>query len=361
MKRSHHADILSIQYLRGIAALMVVLFHVSREVRPILGAHVLAWGEFGVDIFFIISGFVMIYSVSRANATPSPYLFMEKRLVRIAPMYWLMSVLMVIGLIIRPGIFNSAVLDTGHVIQSLLFIPHFHPGIPQAIMPMLVPGWTLTYEIYFYLLFALFISSGSIGRFVLPSTAIIVISVIAVHLLPGEGAIARFLSNPIALEFVLGMAVGLAYLKGWLASRRIAPFAAFAAFALIVFCSSVDSRLWTAGAFSALLVYFAVSSSIKVRPGMHLLLQALGDSSYSLYLSHIFVIGMTTMIWKRVGITAANSSYLSATSYILLCTILSVIIGFVVFRYVERPITGIARSLLAARRERYSAVVTGRS
>ena len=89
-----------VQYLRGVAALMVVLFHSSPMVRNFIGMTTLAWGEFGVDIFFNISGFVMMHSVITAEKSTSSIAFIKNRLIRIGPMYWLMTSLMTCILII---------------------------------------------------------------------------------------------------------------------------------------------------------------------------------------------------------------------------------------------------------------------
>src|ERR1700761_114555 len=114
------SDVLSIQYLRGLAALGVLLFHASQRAGGACGA-----GAAGVDVFFVISGFIM-WTVSARRAT-GPGDFLLRRAGRIAPLYWAVT-LLVVGLdLLRPSLFPNMRLNAPHVILSLLFLPHRDP------------------------------------------------------------------------------------------------------------------------------------------------------------------------------------------------------------------------------------------
>lgn len=127
--------ILSIQFLRGIGAIMVVLCHTSFT----------NWGTSGVEFFLIISGFVAMYS-TRNNVKN----YWIKRIVKIVPLYWFMTIVTGFFVYIAPQLFNSYEVNTEYLVKSLLFIPYEHSGI---LAPLMGLGWTLNYEMFFYLLF----------------------------------------------------------------------------------------------------------------------------------------------------------------------------------------------------------------
>jgi hypothetical protein len=133
-----------IQYLRGIAAMMVV-FHHSRD--EIGGAMSVTFGARGVEIFFVISGLVMMYSTQggvlagghtfRERAAAS-MLFWKRRFIRVAPLYW-------IALLLSAQFVYRVDLTNWTLLKDALFIPHWNAAWPGQIWPTLVPGWSLNY------------------------------------------------------------------------------------------------------------------------------------------------------------------------------------------------------------------------
>jgi exopolysaccharide production protein ExoZ len=138
-------EVRSIQFLRGVAALGVLGFHAASRAGGSFGV-----GAAGVDIFFVISGFIMWVVTSRR--TPKPGQFLARRAERIVPLYWLVTLATATAAILAPSAFPAMRPTASHVVQSLFFIPHRDPT--GLIAPLIVPGWTLNYEIFFYLLFA---------------------------------------------------------------------------------------------------------------------------------------------------------------------------------------------------------------
>jgi exopolysaccharide production protein ExoZ len=126
----------SIQYLRAVAALAVVLYHAG----GLRHGDTFAVGAAGVDIFFVISGFVM-WSTSSAHPQSAREFFI-RRLARVAPMYWLLTLLLVAGALLVPAAFPRLKLETFHTTLSLLFIPARSPVNDQLLWPVLVQGWT---------------------------------------------------------------------------------------------------------------------------------------------------------------------------------------------------------------------------
>jgi peptidoglycan/LPS O-acetylase OafA/YrhL len=131
----------SIQLLRGIAALSVVYVHVLATPN---------FGLFGVDIFFVISGFVMAL-VTTKNTNPTS--FFLHRLIRIVPLYWILTTCLVAVIVIAPNLLGSTTLNFANFLKSLFFIPYFKES--HLIQPFLFVGWTLNYEMLFYLCIAL--------------------------------------------------------------------------------------------------------------------------------------------------------------------------------------------------------------
>lgn len=334
------SNIDSIQYLRGIAALMVVIFHASRETRQMFGEEMFAWGEFGVDIFFVISGFVMVFSISRSDSGISPVIFIVNRLLRIAPMYWMLTILMGAAVLVRPDLFRIAEFSTVHFLKSVFFLPHFHPRIENAVMPLLVPGWTLNYEMYFYLVLGCCIAVTKKR-----TTALTTISILTGFLigtaLESRGAFYVFLGNPIAFEFIFGMLLGEAYLRGYLLPHQVARPLAIASFAAIVLTSDLNFRIGTAGAAAALLVYSLLSVQTSIGGALRDVLRFIGDSSYSLYLTHIFTIGLVGVAWKKASAPLITSSIFTSLTYLVITTALSVAVGGLVFLMIERRIIAI--------------------
>ena len=136
--------------------------------------------------------------------------FMRHRIARIVPLYWLLTTLMVVTMLVRPDLLQSARFDLGHIIKSYLFIAAPHPTSGKY-WPVVVPGWTLNYEMFFYALFAaaIALSRGSQIRRLIFTAVFLVSAVVVVGLLPQLPGAVRYYGDPILLEFLLGIVIGL--------------------------------------------------------------------------------------------------------------------------------------------------------
>ena len=130
-------DIVSIQYLRALAALAVLVFHAASKAGVDFSI-----GQAGVDLFFLISGFLMVVITGDHTSAKS---FIIDRLIRIVPLYWIATLTLVVLSLI--GFAPNLSIQPAYVIQSLLFIPVREPG-GENIWPVLVPGWSLVFEIF---------------------------------------------------------------------------------------------------------------------------------------------------------------------------------------------------------------------
>jgi len=149
-----HKKLNLLQVYRGIAALLVVMVHLTIKSEEILNQvtffNLFGAGWSGVDYFFVLSGFIMVY-VHRSAIGKKDQLksFLVKRAVRIYPIYWIITLTLWCLFLVIPGFAsNNQDLSLGKVIASLLLIP-------QKDQPILEVGWTLIHEIYFYLLFSI--------------------------------------------------------------------------------------------------------------------------------------------------------------------------------------------------------------
>ena len=266
----------TIQGLRAIAALSVLFFHIR-----LIGV-----GYFGVDIFFVISGFIVCYVAQR-----QPDYFLVKRLIRIVPLYWVATAAVIAMAVTFPALLQSTGVSVAAATKSLLFIPYERPnGIVQ---PILFLGWTLNYEMFFYVLFALCLVLS-------PKRAPLACSAILIGLCL-LGTIARldlpwsFWCNARVLEFVAGMAAFYVYSRkrAWLKAVP-AGFAlgfAIASVVMMAFQTTAGSKHYdvaVCGPLSLVLVLSALSLEGRVRVAPAVIL--IGDASYSLYLLHPYVV-----------------------------------------------------------------------
>ena len=324
------SDFQSIQYLRGLAALGVLLFHASQRAGADFGA-----GAAGVDVFFVISGFIM-WTVSARRAT-GPGDFLRRRAGRIAPLYWT-GTLLVVGLdLLRPSLFPNMRLDAPHVVQSLLFLPHRDPT--GDIAPVIVPGWTLNYEAFFYIVFA-FTLLLPVGRRTWALTAALGGLCLFGLLLPhGRWAAVDTYSDPLILEFVAGAWLA----KAAAAGRLGGPVAAWAAIGVglailaAVAVTGPDVRGWARlvywGLPALLIVWGALSLEGAGRMPVFAPLKLLGDGSYSIYLAHGLAL---SLVFKLIG-----GLSLPSAGKIALAAPFAVLAGLACYGLVERPLLAV--------------------
>jgi exopolysaccharide production protein ExoZ len=301
--------LLSIQYLRAGAALAVVLFHAW---------HGFFIGQAGVDVFFVISGFVM-WTVTAKPVGPGEFLM--HRLVRIVPLYWIATVLMAVHQ-------RASFADT---IQSLLFWPY--RNTTGEVWPVLVQGWTLNFEMFFYMVFA---ASLLIPRkFRLISLTAVLGVLAAAGLIHGDRpAIFWTWANPLHLEFLAGAWISEAWLRGAVLSRRTGMamlLVSLAGFAISAFGTTPEVGRFIEWGLPAILLV-AAAVSIESSRGVPAIgpLKLLGDASYSIYLFFPFVLVTT----QKLVAGAPDLIVVMVTVSTCAC------LGVAVFTIIEKPLTG---------------------
>lgn len=292
---------------------MVVIYHAMELCKA---QH--SFGASGVDIFFVISGFVMAISYL-GKTTMSVAEFACHRLIRIVPLYWSMTCLALIKLsfgVVREG-GASVQITPAFVITSFLFIPYKNSlGDTQPVLP---PGWTLNYEMFFYLLFALaLLLKIDVAKFLTPVMLVLV----------GLGFFyPAALFDAILVEFLAGLLLGYAVHRGF---NMPTAWACLSGIFGIVFLFLHGPRVatWGLSAFFIVQCFVMLEGKIKVPAS----LIKLGDISFSLYLSHYLFIAPLVRLCTRFN--------LSMYSIIDICLLSSIFIAVVVYRYLETPLTG---------------------
>ncbi|QGL81529.1 acyltransferase [Stenotrophomonas maltophilia] len=344
-KMSQHASphrFLSLQVLRGVAALAVVVFHLRGvEIKYLPGEGILdgvgRYADAGVDLFFVLSGFVMTtLTAGREGGIAAAGTFLIRRAWRVLPPYWIFTTVVVVLMALVPTMVNSSYHDQS-ILASYLLIPHQQ-------LPVLTVGWTLVHEAYFYLMFAVaiaFVPARALTTFLLGWAALIGVA----HLFaPAATSPAHVLViNPLTFEFIAGALLGLhwRYLPrslGWPLALGGGALAVAAASLLSTEGPSIMpvwTRVMLFGTASALLVAGAVLIEARARRAPPNSLILLGDTSYALYLSHIFVISVAGRLWSMLLPTGAwwNHGLFVAATLLACC-----VVGYLVHRVVERPL-----------------------
>ena len=336
--------LVQLQYMRAIAALLVVYFHAILQLRVVdpsamLGAAL--FGKSGVDVFFVLSGFVMWVTTTGKPITPLQ--FYGKRIRRIVPLYWSVTIAAAFVAFAFPQILKSTVFNLQHIAASLAFLPWINPADPEGkmIAPLIVPGWTLNYEMYFYLLFGALLLVNQrwrLGLLVAALAAIVALCFLA----PVQNTATIFYSNLIVFEFAAGMVLGHLYLE----RRRIGTIAAVAlatvsTAALLIsdFLELPYERLLTVGV-PAILIVFAMISIDFTKFREIRLLRFLGDASYSIYLTHIFVLAGWRMLSNHLPDGILRNEYVLVASMLLASCIVGALVHLLFEMPVDRYLSG---------------------
>lgn len=318
-------QVVSIQYLRAVAALMVFAFHAAFRVGRTESFFI---GAAGVDVFFVISGFVMWTITARRE--PSPGVFIWHRLSRIVPLYWLVTMVYVAIGLVAPALFPYPRVVASEVVQSLLFIPFYsQTGLVE---PIVAPGWTLNIEMFFYAVFAVGLALPARWRLVYLTAVLCAMAAMGAMLPSDAPAPLKAYGNQLLLEFLAGVYLGRLWSSGWAPGFAVgllliaAGVGGFAAVQLTGF-SPAPLRFLLWGGPSVCLVLGALAVERSGRLPEIPLLHTLGDASYSIYLLHTL---MLAVVYKFVG---DRYWLLFLTTLPLLC------IGSVIcYRVFERPV-----------------------
>ncbi|MEP7210318.1 MAG: acyltransferase [Alphaproteobacteria bacterium] len=298
--------LVSIQVLRAFAALAVVAFHLSVSWREDFGLTsqpqpALLAGAYGVDVFFVISGFIMSYTTAQAHQR-SPGRFMFKRLARIVPLYWTMTLAIFVFATLAPHAFHAVTSSTAELLKSLFFFPYERTD--GEVKPILFVGWTLNYEMFFYAVFA--VSLLISRRFYLVITIAAIAGLSALGPFVHGGILASFYTNGLMLEFVWGCLLFLAFDRWPKTLAALSPIWIVGVVLVLAQNNFEPGRLrpFEVGLPAVMIVGGIVGGSMRDGP-LRRTFARIGDASYSLYLGHPYVIKIAT--GRRRGAAAQHT------------------------------------------------------
>ncbi|MFH2121980.1 MAG: acyltransferase [Pseudomonadota bacterium] len=343
----------SIQALRGLAVLGVVLFHLMTIEKKYSGGDLflpefLTLGQSGVDLFFVISGFVMVSITQvRDDSSGGVSRFLWSRLSRIYPTYWVYLVLTAAVFFIKPDWVNSSQSHQTDFLSAIFLLPDHH-------RPFVMVAWSLIHELWFYTIFAIFLRFKQ--KYLLPSLFVwgLIITIAGTvtstaNLSPG----ARIVLHPYSLEFIIGafaalftgskyfdtLSMRLSCIGIVLIPTAGLPFV----YAFNILQDEGMMRVTIIGTFYGLLLTCLTALERKHRFCLPRFLQSIGDMSYTIYLSHILILAAVGRLW---AITKPIQNNLHDN--MLACLIMSAAVlayGWIGYRLVEHPLLRISHKL----------------
>ena len=332
----------SLQILRGLAAWAVVITHIQQsyfmgESNNILLVFFEKYGGFGVDVFFVLSGFVM--ALVSSKYLYSGVSFGVNRFFRLIPIYWFYTFLLVVSMLILPSGTYLTWWEELSLLKSLLFIPNINPN-GYGYYPTLYVGWTLIFEMFFYLIFSIVLMLRLPRPSIICAIILFCIALVYRHN-PFLGH-----SSLLLIEFSIGVMI-LEYHKSMrlknILIKTVIPIMFFIVFASIFlyFEKMQFAKFFLAG----LLVYTFIQIERFFSKDLSFFhfLKVLGDHSYSTYLNHIIIIG-----WFHYLFGDLNSSSIN------LLTVLGILISVMTisklsYEYIEtsKHISNLKRTIIA--------------
>ncbi|OGT45981.1 MAG: hypothetical protein A3E82_07625 [Gammaproteobacteria bacterium RIFCSPHIGHO2_12_FULL_38_11] len=310
----------NIQMLRAFAAIHVVILHVLAVANVYhfstfdTSSPIQNWGKCGVDIFFVISGFIMVYVQYYKKYSPTK--FIVNRFIRILPLYWVLTAAVIGMHIFMPNAFLQTHFSINWALNSLFLTSQFL----EKQRPMLFDAWTLEFEMVFYLLFAAALIIPKM-RFSFIATALLIITLVITR------------QASLMLEFLFGMIVAVISLYKEPSVR--VTFCVFLLGVILLLASAIFqleqiNRVILWGMPAALLVF----GLVNLPQYKNALLRKLGDASYSIYLFQVFAY---LLFYKALTYMHAPQRF--DVVYMVLCTLFSIFLGYCVYFFVELRLT----------------------
>lgn len=335
-----------LQILRFVAAMLVAVMHITQAIS----IHITGRGEnvywgtgaVGVDIFFVISGFVMMLSTANVpfsgpRRIDNAWIFIKRRIQRIVPLYWCYTLLKAALIVAVPALAVKSVIEPWHLAASLAFIPVRAPwGLVQPVLPV---GWTLNFEMLFYVVFAAAIALGAPR--VRHCLLVFLCVFVAARFMPASVPLA-FYAQSIIFEFIIGVAFAQMLLR-WGAGPAGAGALLLAAGTIFTFGLGWDpasDRLFPWGVGAATIVLGTIWLE-RVIDGKRWAkpLAFLGDASYSIYLSHTFVVPACVMALKHIGLVNTLAVFLITSLAVMAA-------GSISYLWLEKPLIALFKRLL---------------
>ena len=327
----------NLQILRGAAILLVIAYHLFRAEEKFLPegrvlSSALAVGSAGVDLFFVISGFVIAWTTLFDGRPPvSRGSFLARRFFRIYPIYWFYSALALAVFVVRPGWVNASQGNSFSWMATIFLAP-------AERLPILMVGWSLIFEVYFYVVFAIFLPLTR--RFLLPFLGVWLFALAGAHFFAApKTPLQQLMLSPMAAEFIAGCTA--AYLAR-MTTRPLLGLLSVIGGLLLFFAAVLNSefhqeigltwtRVFAFGIPSFFIVFGAATIELHGGSWRARLLSRIGDASYSTYLTHVLVLAA---LGRLAAAAFANPAL---RSIVLVSMLLAVLLaGELSYRIIEQ-------------------------
>ncbi|HET6332636.1 MAG TPA: acyltransferase [Polyangiales bacterium] len=340
-----NSRVTSVQVLRGVAAALVVMHHFSQSVEMysrqkslIVSSGLGALGSVGVDLFFVISGFIMIYTTRDRRGVHDALTFFGKRARRVYPLYWMWTTVL-LSLVVGRIALRGHTYPAEYIVASYLLVPMFNESNGNS-LPLLWQGWTLSFEMLFYVAFAAAMTIvGSKSRsfvvaLILGATALLATLILS------PSAVRDLMANSLSVEFVLGMLAAEFVIRLQMREKSVPIVVAVGLVALGTMLllgtlwvpPGVIPRglVWGLPSFFILLGT-ALPRNSSSRPGAF---DFLGDASYSIYLTHGFFSLALGMALRRFWFMHS----IRADALIVVATMSTTFLGSLTYLAIEKPL-----------------------
>lgn len=334
----------SVHYLRGLAALGVVVFHSLDGTQwPF------AFGAEGIHLFFTISGFMMWTIAADRDVRARPFIW--GRITRIVPLYWLATATAVLSTYWMPGFFWQASRSPGAIVQSLLFIPQ--AGAEGGVYPVLYQGWTLQYEMYYYLLFSLTLLFRKELRLWILASMFMALAAIGTVLQHSPSPLVETYTDPICLEFLAG-SLAAELVRKRMTGRQASALAVFGVLAFAAAHRFEAKLLWFSPVALAIGTSAVLQGLVQLEQNGKMIrsaaLRRLGEASYSIYLFQTLGFALVARMLPNLSPVLQSCAYVFA----------ALAVGFTIYSVVEKPLLTRAKEWRRARSVvRQNAVLMG--
>ncbi len=332
-----------LQTFRGLAALLVVLHHASGAAINIFHQEYLLnffiFGNSGVDFFFVLSGFLIFYIHASDIGNRNKFtLFIKKRFIRIYPIYWLVTIIVLPIYFIAPSFGQGYERDISVVIKSLLLYPQ------TTNMPIVAVGWSLTYEVFFYLMFSLLIIlKPKLSLPIIASWIVGILISFTYNLVFNQNQNAAFFNifSGYNLEFILGCLAAL-FIYKFKSRIKINYLKVFLGLSSVLFILgnfvpyglTQESHVLIYGIPSVLIIISSTLIEIKNPLKIYTIFLYLGDASYSIYLTHYAC--LSALI--KAAIVIKLNAFIALNFLLTIIIVITIILGCIFHSYIEKPL-----------------------
>lgn len=364
----------TLQICRGLATILVLLAHSSVFIGNLsLSRICLTLGNSAAVFFFILSGLIISYTKHSYWDTPAKFpVYLKERIIRVFPMYWIyltgaILISFAVFSIFHTHIIDSKQLNTIDLIKNYFMYPYFLSPYykEETRWPIISQAWSLSYELFFYATFALFIINKRLGLITFGFWLVFIVLDFAKILIP-TSFLMKFLLNPDFLEFFMGMIVAYLVLKyGDHLKNLHNLFLGIGTIGLITFWILLGNGYVDFYIFHRLLVFGIPCSLIILgitlwekyqvnyfkRTRIYSFGVLLGEASYSIYLIHFMILHFIYTFLKKLHLTIINIP----VTFIMVSAI-SLYIGLLCYQIMEKPILQKLKSKLLKNRIKFNSV-----